>query len=603
LSQTRIRTEPSEAGTKPATGRLQKRSRADRLVLAAIVVGGRLARLVPWPVWRLITLLIALAAMATPRRHVVLANVRHVRFGAPPPAPVAVWLGAQQIANHLRTVVGTLAASVALPDGSLFEAVGFERLVPLLDKRGVVLVAPHGGPYTTLGIMGRQWLVEQGFTGELVVVARMFQPFRSDVVMEWFVETLATANVTIVPVDEEPRKLAALLRKTLQNKGIIVLLVDEPTPTPSVYVPFFDSAIKMPIGPARLARATGAALLPVMASYAPGGRQRLFIQEPVEPAADPATTLAQVAQAFEPLIARRLGQWSMLTPVWADPGPPLPAGQSLAELHLHTPGSDGLWGIDRWVEAARAAGVKVIAVTDHDHLETVRAWKLAHPDDGGQDVAVIPGVELTARGRIVHLAVLFPGVDPADLPTALPKPGTPLPDLVRWARAIPGAIVVLVHPHPFLWKRQLAGLAELGLLPDAIETRFPLVGLRSKALERAAAHYRLATLGGSDAHLAPGQLGGHVTVFPGETVDDLARAIRERRTRAVTTPVAAAVPVSVYLIQSIYSWLLPFRAVPGVEPLRAQLLEEARIGAEAAVAKPAGIAAGVLAGETVRRVA
>lgn len=589
-------TEPTE----PATTR-KHRSRTDRLVLAAIVVGGRLARLVPWPVWRLVTLVIALANMATPRRHVVLANVRHVRFGAPPPGPVAVWLGAQQIANHLRTVVGTLAASVKLPDGSRFEAVGFERLVPLLDKRGVVLVAPHGGPYTTLGIMGRVWLKEQGFTGELVVVARMFQPFRSTVVLEWFIETLATANVTIVPVDEEPRKLAAKLRKTLQNKGIIVLLVDEPTPTPSVYVPFFDSAIKMPIGPARLARATGAALLPVMASYAPGGRQRLYIQEPVEPAADPATTLAQVAQAFEPLVARRLGQWSMLTPVWADPGSPPLAGTSRAELHLHTPGSDGLWGIDRWVEAARAAGVKVIAVTDHDHLETVRAWKLAHPDDGG-DVAVIPGVELTARGRIVHLAVLFPGMDPADLPKTLPKPGTPLSDLVRWGRAIPGAVVVLVHPHPILWKRQLAGLAEEGLLPDAIETRFPLVGWRNPALERAAARYRLATLGGSDAHLAPGQLGGHVTVFPGETVDDLVRAIRERRTRAVSTPAAAAIPASVYLIQSVYSWLLPFRALPGVEPIRTQLLEEARIGAEAAVPKPAGVAAEIAAGEPSRRV-
>jgi hypothetical protein len=216
---------------------------------------------------------------------------------------------------------------------------------------------------------------------------------------------------------------------------------------------------------------------------------------------------------------------------------------------------------------------------------------------------VIAGVELTARGRIVHLVVLFPETAPADLPSVLPKPGTRLPELVRWARGIPGSVVVLVHPHPVLWKRQLAGLAAEGLLPDAIETRFPLVGWRSRALERAAARYRLATLGGSDAHLAPGQLGGHVTVFPGETVGDLVRAIRERRTRAVSSAAGAAVPAKVYAVQSLYSWLLPFRALPGVEPLRERLLARAREGAAAATPKPAGLAAEVLAGEPIRRLA
>ncbi|MGI9254703.1 MAG: PHP-associated domain-containing protein, partial [Thermomicrobiales bacterium] len=435
--------------------------------------------------------------------------------------------------------------------------------------------------YTTLGIMGRRWLANVGFKGELVIVARMFQPFRSRAVMQWFVQTLAQANVTIIPVDEDPQKLASKLQRTLRNKGIVVLLVDEPTPTPSLAIPFFDSALRMPIGPARLARATGAVLIPVIASYGSRGKQRITFGEPIEPAADPAVTLGQAARALERLITPQLGQWSMLTPIWHDTAPSSP-GASIAELHLHTPGSDGLLEIEEWRAAARAAGVKVIAITDHDHIETVRQWKIDHPAD--DDVAVIPGVELTARGRIVHLGVLFT----AEVPSELPAMDSPLPELIRWARSIPGSIVILVHPHAGLWKRQLRGLARLGLLPDAIETRYPLVGWQGKEIERAAARYRMAMLGGSDAHLAAGQLGRHVTVFPGETAADLIAAIRARRTRGATAPGAVTVPRRVYFLQSCYAWLLPFRHLPGVKAIRDDLLIRAKQAAGETSIKPAG---------------
>jgi lauroyl/myristoyl acyltransferase/predicted metal-dependent phosphoesterase TrpH len=555
-------------------------SRVDRFILGLIVALGRFALAVPWPVWMVVTGIAGWATMLTSRRHVVLDNVRHGRYGSPPPGPLAWRMGAAQIANHLRTVVGTLRASIQLPDPADFETRDFEHLTPLLDQRGIILVAPHAGPYTTLGIMGRRWLAREGFKGELVIVARMFQPFRSRAVLDWFVKTLALANLTIIPVDEDPQKLASRLQRTLRNKGIVVLLVDEPTPTQSLTVPFFDSAISMPVGPARLARATGAVIVPVIASYGSRGKQRITIAEPVEPAADPAVTLVQVARSLERLISPRLSQWSMLTPIWRDP--PRPAGEGLAELHLHTPGSDGLCSIEEWKIAARAAGVSVIGITDHDHIETVRRWKIEHPVD--DDVAVIPGVELTARGRIVHLGVLFT----EEIPETLPKPDTPLADLVRWARGIPGSIVVLVHPHAGLWKRQLRNLDRLGLLPDAIETRYPLAAWQVKDLEQAAARYRLAMLGGSDAHLAAGQLGRHVTMFPGETAADLVAAIRARRTRAATSPGTVTVPRSVYLLQSCYAWLLPFRHRPGVEQVRDDLLRRAKRRAAGTVARPSG---------------
>jgi hypothetical protein len=123
-------------------------------------------------------------------------------------------------------------------------------------------------------------------------------------------------------------------------------------------------------------------------------------------------------------------------------------------------------------------------------------------------------------------------------------------------------------------------MARVGLLPDAIEARFPFSGNRAATIERAAREYGLAVLGGSDAHLSPGQIGGHATLFPGETVEDLLRALRDRRTRAVALPRPGRIPGSVYAMQSLYSWLLPVRGIPGVPAMRTVLLRRARAAAQ-----------------------
>jgi predicted metal-dependent phosphoesterase TrpH len=284
----------------------------------------------------------------------------------------------------------------------------------------------------------------------------------------------------------------------------------------------------------------------------------------------------RLAGALETLVSENLNQWAMLTSIWIDekPSTPVPPdGHSYADLHLHTQGSDGLLHAEEWSDAARDSAVRVIAVTDHDHIETVREWKQRDPENTRH---VIPGVELTARGRIVHLGVLFPG----EVPASLPRPGTPLLDLVRWARGVQGSIVVLVHPLPILWRRQLRGMARAGLLPDAIEARFPFSGNRAATIERVARKYGLAVLGGSDAHLTPGQIGANATLFPGESVEDLLRALHDRGTRAVSLPRPGRIPGSVYAMQSLYSWLLPVRGLPGVPAMRTVLLRRARAAAQ-----------------------
>ena len=546
--------------------------RRDRLVLAVLKGLARAAWMIPWPVWRALASVLGFVAMFTRRRHAVLANVRHARH-ANPPHPIVAWrIGSGQLATHFRVVIGTLRAGYRLPETTnrlLLE--GLAGVRPYLGQRGIIIVSAHAGPYIMLGLMARRWLGEQGFAGELTVVVRMFRPFRSGALMAWFMDYFTRAGINVVSVHESPRAMGSRLTRTLANNGIVVLLVDEPTPTPSATVPFFDSAIIMPLGPVRLARATKSVIAPTIASYERHGTMKITFAEPLEPRGSVKEDMHRMAASLQDLIARNLSQWAMLTPIWIDetPGLAAPEGHSYADLHLHTQGSDGLLRADEWLEPARAAAIRVIAVTDHDHTETVREWRLCDPQGTRH---VIPGVELTARGRIVHLGVLFTG----EVPCALPRPGTPLLDLVRWARGIEGSVVVLVHPLPGLWRGQLRRMARAGLLPDAIESRFPFGGNRSAAIERAAQRYGLAVLGGSDAHLAPGQIGEHATLFPGETAEDLIAAVRERRTRAVTLSRAGRVPRRVYVMQSLYSWLLPVRGVPGVPAVRAGLLRRAR---------------------------
>ncbi len=81
------------------------------------------------------------------------------------------------------------------------------------------------------------------------------------------------------------------------------------------------------------------------------------------------------------------------------------------DLHLHTSCSDGLLPPARVVQAARRAGLDVIAITDHDTLAGVAPAQAAAAADGGP--RVVPGIELTCTRNGADLHLLGYAVDPA----------------------------------------------------------------------------------------------------------------------------------------------------------------------------------------------
>lgn len=78
------------------------------------------------------------------------------------------------------------------------------------------------------------------------------------------------------------------------------------------------------------------------------------------------------------------------------------------DLHTHTTASDGALAPHALLARARACGVDLCAITDHD---TVAAYD--HLDDSPGGLTVVPGIELSTSWRRIGIHVVGLGIDPA----------------------------------------------------------------------------------------------------------------------------------------------------------------------------------------------
>jgi 3',5'-nucleoside bisphosphate phosphatase len=81
------------------------------------------------------------------------------------------------------------------------------------------------------------------------------------------------------------------------------------------------------------------------------------------------------------------------------------------DLHSHSTASDGTLTPEALVARAAAAGVEVLALTDHDTTEGLAAAQVAAADVG---LTLVPGVEVSVSwgGRTIHIVGL--ALDPGD---------------------------------------------------------------------------------------------------------------------------------------------------------------------------------------------
>ena len=93
------------------------------------------------------------------------------------------------------------------------------------------------------------------------------------------------------------------------------------------------------------------------------------------------------------------------------------AAPARADLHTHTTASDGEYTASQVVALARRAGLRAVAVTDHDTLAGVAEAQTG----AGSAIELVPGVEISTAfaGREFHLLGYFVRTDHAALNAAL----------------------------------------------------------------------------------------------------------------------------------------------------------------------------------------
>jgi hypothetical protein len=187
---------------------------------------------------------------------------------------------------------------------------------------------------------------------------------------------------------------------------------------------------------------------------------------------------------------------------------------SRADPHCHTLASDGMVTPAELVEAAVKAGLDLIAVTDHDTMDSVREVQERGEAAG---LTVVPGQEVTTKGPAqTHMLGWF-----------LEKPvkrGMSLEDTVDAIHDQGGLVIV---PHPFMpvyfgsiQPSMLRRLLEKHRV-DGIEmmSTVPVGSIRRKLLREFfdANRERLgASIGASDCHFGSADMGRMLTSYEGD---------------------------------------------------------------------------------------
>src|SRR5947199_8727728 len=198
----------------------------------------------------------------------------------------------------------------------------------------------------------------------------------------------------------------------------------------------------------------------------------------------------------------------------------MPVAYSHADIHMHTNLGDGWASPARVIEEATHKGLRLIAITDHDHLEGAKRVEelLARQNNSLQ---LITGVEVSTRQG--HLLGLFV----TKAPKAMRSVEESIEDIKEQ-----GGLVIVPHPLgklvPSLSRTKIDALLEKGYAIDGIEMYNPSPANASmRPVVRAAnQQWGLAETGGSDAHIWH-HIGSAYTLFLGSSANDLRHAISE----------------------------------------------------------------------------
>ncbi|MCX5680112.1 MAG: lysophospholipid acyltransferase family protein [Candidatus Omnitrophica bacterium] len=175
--------------------------------------------------------------------------------------------------------------------------------------KGIVVVTGHIGNWEMMGITLRI----KGYPG--VAVGKRIYFHKYD---EYLNSLRRCHDVNIVYRDDSPRKIL----KVLKSNGIVGIVADQDVDSvEGVFINFFGKKAYTPAGPAVLAQATGASLVPVVV-IREGRRHRLIVDDPIELAntgnkeADTVVNTQRWSDVLESYIRRYPDQWVWMHRRW-----------------------------------------------------------------------------------------------------------------------------------------------------------------------------------------------------------------------------------------------------------------------------------------------
>jgi predicted metal-dependent phosphoesterase TrpH len=199
-----------------------------------------------------------------------------------------------------------------------------------------------------------------------------------------------------------------------------------------------------------------------------------------------------------------------------------------ADLHIHSLASDGVSSVAEILERAVAAGLDVVAITDHERIDAAVAAR-AMTEARGLPIEVIVGEEISTRGG--HVVALF-------IEKRIRPWGTLRSTIAQVHEQ--GGLAIVAHPLVPYPLTCASGRSILRLLDDADEAVHPdgieafnptTAGTRwGRRVPDFIARTGVAAVGSSDSHRAE-DVGQAYTTFAGSTASDLRRAIETRQTQ------------------------------------------------------------------------
>jgi KDO2-lipid IV(A) lauroyltransferase len=240
-------------------------------------------------------------------RRVALANLRLV-YG---PRPTDRQLG--DMAKRSFVNLGKFA----------FDAVKMDRYTPQRLERMVKVIGRHhldralaegAGAVAITGHIGN-WEFMGGYLARigypLNVLATRIRNSRVDDLL------VGLRRRTGMKVLERSRGLLSAFR-CLKKGEMLGVLMDQDTSVESITVDFLGHPAKTPVGPAKLASRTGAAVLPMVMLMEPDGTYRIEIKEPIRLNGDGALAddVEKCSRALEEFIEREPAQWAWMHKRW-----------------------------------------------------------------------------------------------------------------------------------------------------------------------------------------------------------------------------------------------------------------------------------------------